>query len=265
MSQQQQKAIVYASAERSFYVGKLERHFRRLNVPSTLIVSLEDELELLNPLRCEKIRSRSFLIPAGMNLEVDTHGASVALCFLDDLGTDLARLKPRMSDSVKIGSSGCYTGIRGQEDVIEFANLLRNERPGLQAAVDIVDEWLGHPARAVPDPDPRIMQAVELIKSTADRNIAVEEIAQRVGLSVPRLIQLFKKVTGSPIRRFRLWQRIFLVASRLADGLSLNDAAIAAGFADYAQFSRTYRELAGAKASDARKHTELRIQLTPVI
>ncbi|MFT6910283.1 MAG: transcriptional regulator GlxA family with amidase domain, partial [Oleiphilaceae bacterium] len=42
-------------------------------------------------------------------------------------------------------------------------------------------------------------------------------------------------------------------------GMTLTDAAIEAGFSDYAHFSRTYRELSGGNPSDARDNTEIRI------
>ncbi len=74
---------------------------------------------------------------------------------------------------------------------------------------------------------------------------------------MPRLSQLFKEVVGTPIRRFRLWHRVFVTAAKLRGGAGLTDAALAAGFADYAQFARTYRQLAGGNASQARDNTEI--------
>jgi len=77
---------------------------------------------------------------------------------------------------------------------------------------------------------------------------------------VPRLIQLFKRTTGVPIRRFRVWQRIYTTILRVAEGDSLTAAAIAAGFADYAHFSRNFKEMSGVNPSDvlsARGSVEL--------
>ncbi len=145
----------------------------------------------------------------------------------------------------------------GPSDVIEFANILRNQRPPLSTAEQLVNEWLAQPERQRPDPDPRIVRAVELITQHHDQNVSVEWIGRQVGLSVPRLSQLFKEVVGTPIRRFRLWHRVFVTAAKLRGGAGLTDAALAAGFADYAQFARTYRQLAGGNASQARDNTEI--------
>jgi AraC-like DNA-binding protein len=251
------KAIVYATGERGVYVGRLERRFKRSNVPSTLLVSLEDELEMIDPVRRDRVKARSFLIPSGMDLEVDTHGANVAMFFLNGTGADLARLTALMRTTLPLGNQHCFSGIKGESDVIEFANILHNQRPSLATAEQLVNEWMNHPSRRQPDPDPRISLAVQLIRQHHDQNVSVEWIGQQVGLSVPRLSQLFKEVVGTPIRRFRLWHRVFVTAAKLKEGSGLTDAALAAGFADYAQFSRTYRQLAGGNPSEARNNTEI--------
>jgi transcriptional regulator GlxA family with amidase domain len=179
--------------------------------------------------------------------------------FLDDCGSDMARLRSLMRRTLHLGGQHYFSGIGGEADVVAFAGILQNQRPSLTTAVQIVNEWMDHPSRLVDTPDPRIVQAVRLIKSNYDQNISVDWIAQQVGLSVPRLVQLFKLVTGTPIRRFRLWHRIMVTASKISQGMPLTAAAIAAGFSDYAQFSRTYRELAGANPSEARDNTDIRL------
>lgn len=251
------KAIVYATGTRGVYVGRLERRFKRSNVPSTLLVSLEDELEMIDAVRNDRLKARSFLIPAGMDVELDTHGAQVAMFFLDVTGADLSRLTPLMHSALPMGQQHCFSGIKGESEVVQFANILRDQRPPLATAEQLVNEWLNHPSRCRPDPDPRVLRAVELITSHHDQNVSVEWIGRQVGLSVPRLSQLFKEVVGTPIRRFRLWHRVFVTAAKVREGTGLTEAALAAGFADYAQFSRTYRQLAGGNPSQARDNTEI--------
>ncbi len=251
------KAIIYATGERGVYIGRLEPCFQRTNVPATLLVSLEDDLEMIDAKRNTRARAKSFLIPAGMNLQVNTHGANIAMFSLDGPGNDLGRLIPIMRTVLPHGDQHCFASIGGEADVIEFANILRKQRPSLETAEQIVNEWMDHPSRRQPAPDPRIVKAVQLIKTHYEQNVSVDWIARQVGLSVPHLSQLFKQATGTPIRRFRLWHRVFVTAAKLAEGHGLTQAALAAGFADYAQFSRTYRELAGGNPSAARDNTEI--------
>ena len=71
------KAVIYATGERGVYVGRLEKHFKRTNVPSTLLVSLEDELEVFDSTRQNRVVAKSFLIPAGAALSVYTFDAEL--------------------------------------------------------------------------------------------------------------------------------------------------------------------------------------------
>ena len=217
------KAVIYATGERGVYVGRLEKHFKRTNVPSTLLVSLEDELEVFDSTRQNRVVAKSFLIPAGMSLEVETHGAHVAMFFLG-----------------------------GSQDLLRLTELASAEQ--------LVNEWMNHPSRLKPDPDPRITRAIQLIRQSHDQNVSVEWIGRQVGLSASRLSQLFKEEVGTPIRRYRLWHRVFVTVARIKEGAGLTEAALAAGFADYAQFSHTYRQLAGGSPSEARDNTEILVR-----
>lgn len=255
----EKKAAIYLTGGRGVYVGRLERRFRQASGSSTLLVSLEDDLEVRA--RQERARqvSSSFLIPAGSQMDIDTRGANVALFFLDDFGTDLIRVRRLMRCASELGKQPVFHGIAGEADVVEFANILRFQRPSLASANQLVEDWLAHPSRAVDPPDPRVVKAVDILKRHYNRNISASWLARQVGLSVPRLTQLFRQVTGCSIRRFRLWHRIFVTAAQLTRGTPLTDAALDAGFHDYSHFSRFYREMIGASPAQARDNTELHI------
>lgn len=254
------KAIIYTSQQHSLYLGRLERLVKRVNVPATLLVSLEDEISLLSPDRKELARSRSFLLPAGSDVLLDTHQANVALCFLDDIGKDYASLRPDMKHAWSVGPTRVFSDLKHQQAIITEASALYKERPHTAEAFHQFEAWLGIPTASQWVADERIAKAIQLIKNSCHKNISVADIGAQVNLSVPRLIQLFKQVTGTPIRRFRLWHRIFVTATKLTEGYTLTEAAIAAGFADYAQFSRVYRELVSASPGAARDNTEIRVR-----
>ncbi|WP_416395519.1 helix-turn-helix domain-containing protein [Allohahella sp. A8] len=258
MSQALRKAIIYTSPARSLYVGRVESIFRRTNVVSTLLVSLDDELQLVDGSSRQIHSGTSFLIPAGMDVTINTQGARVAMSFLDDMDADLGRLIPRMKSEVAFGSNRLFTGIEHEQSIIRDAEYLSRERPATEDAFDQFQEWIGQCGASTPC-DERIVRTAELIRENYADNISVTELARQVNLSVPRLIQLFKSVTGTPIRRYRLWWRVLATAENLTAGHSLTDAAIAAGFCDYSQFSRVYRELTGGSPSAAKNNTEIRV------
>lgn len=263
MQKFERKAVCYTSQERSLYVGKMERIIKRVNVSSTLLVSTEDELSLLDSQGKTVHRSKSLLVPAGMDVTIDTHNAKIAMCFLNDLGTDLQNLKSHMNDQFCFTKNKCVLStLEHEAEIIKHARFLGKANTNAEEALGLLDSWindLSHRQTLQTVSDARITKAVEHIKAHSSENISVDEIAQVVNLSVPRLVQLFKQVTGSPIRRFRQWHRIFATANKLTEGYSLTNAAVDAGFADYAQFSRVYRQFAGASPSAARNNTDIRV------
>ena len=59
-------------------------------------------------------------------------------------------------------------------------------------------------------------------------------------------MHLFTASVGVPLRPCVLWLRLQRAAGELARGMSVADAAHAAGFSDAAHFNRTFRQMIGA-------------------
>ena len=261
MYNNKQKAIIYTSKERSFYVGKLETIFQKKNASSLLLVSTGKALELLNENNQTVCCSKSLLLPAGVNVRINTHNAIVAMFFLDYLGHDVNQLANYMHPGYLPSShTPFYSDFQLQSDIIEYAEYLSEQRPPSQEAFEILHNWVNALNPGVKSlADPRIAKVVAMIKQSYSENIPVAHYAAQVNLSTPRLIKLFNQVTGTSIRRFRNWNRIIVTAHKLSEGWSLTEAALHAGFNDYAHFSNSYRELAGASPSAAHKNTEIRV------
>ena len=97
--------------------------------------------------------------------------------------------------------------------------------------------------------DGRVASAVELLRAAPGRRMPIAELAPAVGLSPSRLAHLFRAHTGLPVRRYLLWLRLGDALQQLTHGVSLTTAAHAAGFADSAHFSRTFRAMLGITPS----------------
>ena len=105
--------------------------------------------------------------------------------------------------------------------------------------------------RAQPAPiDPRIRRVLALVGAAAGRKAPLGELAEAVGLSEGRLGHLFREQTGLPVRRYLLWLRLGDALGELAGGGSITEAAHAAGFADSAHLSRTFRRMLGVAPSE---------------
>ncbi|MEV5648664.1 AraC family transcriptional regulator [Nocardia sp. NPDC052254] len=90
--------------------------------------------------------------------------------------------------------------------------------------------------------DPRLQLAMDLMR---DNGFPMPELAAAVGLSPQRLRALARAQAGMPLTRWRVWARLRRAARALRSGSSVADAAIVAGFADQAHFTRQLREMMG--------------------
>ncbi len=115
----------------------------------------------------------------------------------------------------------------------------------------------------VTEMDGRIVEACRYINEQEDLRAPLEDVADHVGLSEGRFTHLFKEQMGIPLRRYILWLRLRRAIEAAAKLDSLTDAAHAAGFADQAHFTRTFRDMFGLKPGDslsrARSGVEIRI------
>jgi AraC-like DNA-binding protein len=113
---------------------------------------------------------------------------------------------------------------------------------------------LGLGARA--NPDVRILSALRRMRDEPHRSRSVTELGQCAGLSSSRFLHLFKAETGVPLRRYRLWNRMGAAVGAFRDGMSLTEAAHAAGFASSAHFSTAFRDMFGMMPSALLKTLE---------
>ena len=134
--------------------------------------------------------------------------------------------------------------------------LVERTRPELELGVpDPRRLWAGVvgalavPGREAPRRDPRIDQMLKMLKDCYLDPPPAAELARRVGLSEVRVVHLFSQQMGLPMRRYLLWLRLRSVIYSLALGQTLTEAAHAAGFADSAHMSRTFRGMFGLAPS----------------
>ena len=118
-----------------------------------------------------------------------------------------------------------------------------------QAAQALVDHLVGHSVSCNSGFDPVVSQALEYIRQRLNARITLEELARAVHRSPSRLAHRFREATGLPLRRFILWRRLREAAEIAMRGSTLTEAAHAAGFADSAHLSRTFRSMFGIAPS----------------
>lgn len=98
-------------------------------------------------------------------------------------------------------------------------------------------------------PDVRIVKLLEWLTPRLHEAVSLGDAASVMGVSTGRARHLFVQETGLPFRTYLLWRRLMRALELYAESASLTDAAHAAGFADSAHLSRTFRRMFGVVAT----------------
>jgi len=137
-------------------------------------------------------------------------------------------------------------------DLADLGQACRQADNNPQRLAECLRQW---PRRAL---DPRLAKALQRVRALDEQALSARELANTAALSISQLERLFSGALKLSVRRLVLWQRL-RVALRLAlSGVSLTDAALAAGFADSAHFARSVRRQFGLSPSTALRQLRLR-------
>lgn len=117
----------------------------------------------------------------------------------------------------------------------------------LETGYGIVDAIV--PGAEAPLPDPRILRMIAHAADHLDEPLTLAGAAAGIPLSPSRLRHLFVEQTGLAFKTYVLWLRLFRAVQGYSEGLSLTEAAHAAGFADSAHFSRAFKRTFGLPAT----------------
>jgi AraC-like DNA-binding protein len=99
------------------------------------------------------------------------------------------------------------------------------------------------------EPDARVRKILAWVQTRLDYPISLADAADLSGLSKARVRHLFVEQTGLPFRTYLVWLRLMRGLEAFASGAPLTEAALGAGFADSAHFSRTFRRMFGTAAT----------------
>ena len=237
-------SLLYLWDKRTLYIGPLFEPLDLSQGAATLVLALDKPIAFKAEGMTHFIESRSLLLPAGLKVTIDTKDAIVANCNLDAVGADFFALSNLMEGSL----GDVLYNLQGEQAYIDLFQSVYRSNMSSQDVYECVDRlWLEE--GSCYKVDQRIEKVIDMIKQTVDDNMSVEGLANAVNLSVPRLVQLFKQQTGVPIRRYRLWHRLYVTAVKMGSGESLTEAAMAAGFTDSSHCTHTFRSMLGMKPS----------------
>ena len=179
---------------------------------------------------------------------IEAHGTELMLVFLDPESEAGASLRAAMTTPARL--------IAGAES----DRLLEGVTPLAIMTTHFGVEWtqrasetLGAPATARRRVHPRVRKALGLMRGElATDDASLDALAKAVGLSPGRLMHAFTESIGIPLRPYVQWLKVQRAAAAIVAGLPLAQAAHAAGFADAAHMSRTFRRMFGVPPSELR-------------
>jgi len=219
---------------------------------STLMLSLDKPIRFKTQEMNVSRECMSLLIPAGTSVIFDLGEALIINCTLDPSGNDFNRIAQMMHKS----EGRSFYQLKDEKKLIkncQRTNALPDDTTSLKMMLQLLHlDPLIKNAIISPithDLDPRAKKIIEVIQATINENLSLSELATEANMSPSRLVQIFKQQTGLPVRRYRLWYRLYTAAYAVGQGKNLTEAAAFAGFTDSSHFNRTVRSMLNIKPS----------------
>jgi len=178
-------------------------------------------------------------------------GRLVALVFAEPESLEGRRLRERYPDGVAAIDPGFLAGEAAR---LAAAFERRASDDDMIACARAVTARLAsiQPPAARPL-DRRIERALDIVRERLGEAVAMADVADAVHLSPERFRHLFLQETGIRFRPYVLWLRLETAVAAYAAGSSLTEASHAAGFADSAHFSRTFKRMFGVQAMGVQR------------
>ena len=179
---------------------------------------------------------------------IDARGSEVLIVFVDPESEAGQSMRAAMARSVRALDA------RERDALLEGVTPMGIMGPGGAAwtsrVVAVLGGEQGLPRRAV---HPRVRKLLRLLQATPPgADTSLEALAREVGLSSGRLMHVFTESIGVPLRPYLAWLRLQRAAAAVVALRPLGEAAHAAGFADAAHMSRTFRRMLGVAPSGLR-------------
>lgn len=240
--------LLYLWKKRTLYMGELPHVADLTPAASNLLIGLEKPFTIRDYATGEEAVTRSALIPAGIRFGAKPDDQIMVNCYLDPFGRDLKSLEPEMTGNL----GKVLINHRSESNLLAvFRRIFADATPAAEAYPLLMTTLFreGHDSHTQNQIEESISKVIELIQSNPLSNEPTEWLAEQAGLTPSQLNRWFKRITGVPVRRYRLWHRLFVTATMMAFGKTLTEAAHEAGFSDSSHLNHTFRSILGMTPS----------------
>lgn len=235
----------------AWYFGPTSVASRHAHNALQLIVTVDQPVKLRLTGAWQSVRHAA--IPSNLAHEFDGAGAVAHLVYVDTASALPRALTGARAGVTQFGSLVESSSYRAWfEDVARaagadasaFATAVAAAVAGLQQSAAVGQTLTGAA-------DCRVTLAHDMLQRAGATRLTAAQLACEVRLSPGRLSSLFRQEYGLPLRRYALWMRLQRATAQLQGDprTRLSVAAHAAGFADAAHMTRTYRRMLGVAPS----------------
>ncbi len=243
------KPKLYVWRHRVMYLGPAYNARRRKYGSAALVAGLDAPLTFNLPGNERPLVTQLALLPPQLPTFFGAHQSRIAVLFLDMFRQDYMRLVdcfPSVRGDVRIG-------LEHEQHVLGLLRtIMDNGMPAIGGESTLFSSLNlpGNPLAGVSTSmDPRILKTIKLMTEAAPQCLGTADLASKLHLSVPRVIQLFRNQLGISFGTFQRWYRLHQVTQAVAAGQTLTDAAQTAGFVDLAHYDNTFKRTFGVAPS----------------
>ena len=217
-----------------------------LTIPSPcLLVGLEhgEDNKLSVAAKNQSFSASSILFPANTEIMVRADYRLTALIILDGRFSYYEALKNTMTPVFQ----GIFCNMAKESEFIELLKSSYSAQVKEKEFIKRLEAFLEEIPLFSAEPiiDPRIMRVVTLLRSRPDQAYSLKQLAEEATLSSSRLTALFKLQVGAPLRKYRIWVRLYVVAREVAKGKTFIESCSIAGFTDGPHFTNTFKSMFG--------------------
>ena len=237
--------VLYLWSHRAVYLGVSPENDLHKHHAAQLCVGLEAPLRVREATNPEWLQTRAVLVPPDRPHEIDAGTGAIITIYWEpesddypfkELGASL-RTFPLSTEAVSMLASIGDAPPDPSDVWTRCGSAL-----GLRA-------W--HEPKAI---DPRVASVLDRIQQSPEQPHTLGSLATAVHLSPSRLSHLFSAQVGVALRRFIVWSRVRQAVRHALAGANLTQAAHAAGFADAAHMSHSFRGMFGFAPSALFAH-----------
>lgn len=213
-----------------------------------VVVSVVGELRVRTGAAGAWVRAAGVVTAPDALHAIDATGSEILIVFIDPESEAGQSMRAAIAGSVRL------LGADDRDALVVGVTPMELMGPGGAAWTSRVVAALGgvqvRSRRAI---HPRVRKLLRLLQAMpAGGDASLEALARAVRLSPSRLMHVFTESIGVPLRTYLAWLRLQRAAAAVVSRRPLGEAAHAAGFADAAHMSRTFRRMLGVAPSDLR-------------